>query len=235
MAAPFLSNLGVTEIQQARTPTAEAFPLAFNPNNKSEWTAAVHELVTTGEPETDWGLTIRRYVELCAARGVYAFQSVHQTRNDQISDYLRDRRRAFIHFINISHFFDTVKLRTTERKVTVTDRGFVLQVDATATIKDPSFEKWLTKMPMPRFDIVRHDGRYTKAIQDGLLMYAYNERQSNSPERWHVGYEITCPIYPDLPDQHLPSRAELENFVLNILWMPLLRGMRPNAMTHRLI
>ena len=235
MSAPFLSNLGISPIAQARSPTANEFPIAFNSNNASEWSAAVHELVTTGDPTIDWGQTIKRYVQLCEQRGTYPFQSVHQSRNDEISDYLRDRRRAFVKFINRSNFFENVKLRTTDRKVTVTDRGFVLTVTANAFIKDPSFAKWLLQTPLPHFDIVKHEGRHTKMLDDGLDMFVYQDHGSNSPERWVIGYDIVCPIYPDLPSQHLPSKAEIEKFILQVLWMPLLRSMRPNTALHRLI
>lgn len=234
MAAPFLTNLGITAIQQARTPTPDTFPLTFNPNNKSLWQQAVYELVPS-DPVIDWVTTIQRYVALCETRGTYPFQSVQQSRNDQISDFLRDSRRAFVKFIDRTDFFAGVKLRTTDRKVVITDKGFVLTVSATANISDPSFEKWLIEMPFPRFDLVKKEGRHWKTLQTGLRMFAYRDHGSNSPERWVVGYEITCPIYPDLPDQHLPSKQQLEKFVLDILWMPHLRAMRPKKMLHRLI
>lgn len=235
MAQPFLSNLGVSAIEQARAPTVDAFPQALNPNNKSEWGTAIQNLVTTGDTLKDWGLAIKDYVRLCTDRGVYPFQNVHQNRNDRITDYLRERRRQFVHFIDRAHFFDGVRVRTSGRTVKVTDTGFVLRVTATAYIKDPSFAQWLTQMPMPRFDFVKHEGRHTKVLGPGLTMFAENERQSRSPERWIIGYEITCPVFPDIPTSHTPSRAELENFILDVLWMPLLRSMRPQKMTHRLV
>jgi hypothetical protein len=234
MGTPFFNNLGITDIQQGRSPTAETFPLSFNPNNKSVWEQAVHELVPQ-EPAVDWVTTIQRYILLCESQGVYPFQSVQQSRNDQIVDYLRERRRAFVKFIDFTNFFDSVKLRTTERKVIVTNTGFVLTVTATANITDPSFEKWLAEMPFPRFDLVKKEGRHWKTLQTGLRMFAYRDHGSNSSERWVIGYEINCPIYPDLPDNHVPSKQQLEKFVLDILWLPILRSTRPRKTTHRLI
>lgn len=230
----FFNNLGITDIQQGRTPTAETFPLAFNQNNKSLWEQAVHELIPK-EPVLDWIAAIQRYVSLCEEHGVYAFQSVQQSRNDQIVDYLRERRRAFVKFIDFTSFFESIKLRTTDRKVVITNTGFVLTVTATANITDPSFEKWLIQMPYPRFELVKHEGRHWKTLQAGLRMFAYRDHGSNSPERWVIGYEINCPIYPDLPDIHLPSKQQLEKFVLDILWLPILRSTRPRKATHRLI
>jgi len=229
---PFLSALGVSAIQQARTPTADAFPIAFNPNNKAEWATAVHSIEVTGEAQTDWGLAIRQYVQLCQARGVFPFQNVHLARNDQISDFMRERRRSFVNFIDQSQFFENVKIRTTERHVTVTDVGFVLTVTATAYIKDPSFGNWLTQTPIPNFSIVGKD-QHSRILEQGLRMFA--NADDIDKQSWNLGYEIVCPIYPDLPDQHTPSKAEIENFVLKILWMPLLKAVRPRQLTHRLI
>lgn len=235
MAQPFLSNLGVTPIQQARTPTVDAFPLAFNTNARGEWGAAVQNLQTTGDTIKDWGLTIKEFVKLCTGRGVYPFQNVQQNRNDRITDYLRERRRQFVHFIDRSKFFEGVRVRTSNREVKATDTGFILRVTATAYIKDPSFVQWLTQMPMPNFSFIKHEGRHTKVLGPGLIMFAENERQSRSPERWIIGYEITCPVFPDIPTSHTPSRAEIEAFVLDVLWMPILRSARPQKLLHRLV
>jgi len=235
MAVPFLSNLGIPAIEQARPPTAKGFPTAFNSNNQSVWEQAVQETEASKSAESDWGRTIRRYVDLCEARGVYPFQNVHESRNDQITDYLRDRRRAFVKFVNNSNFFENIKLRTTDREVKVTDGGFILTIVGHAYIEDPSFEQWLTTRPSPSFDLVVHEGRHTKSLMDGLTMFAYTERRAKSPIRWIIGYEIVCPMFPDLPDKHLPSKAEIENFVLSVLWMPILKGQRPVNLVHRLI
>jgi hypothetical protein len=235
MAVPFLSNLGISAIDQARPPTARGFPPAFNQNNASLWVQAVQELEPGKHAESDWGRTIRRYVDFCEARGTYPFQSVHESRNDAISDYLRNRRRAFVKFVNNSNFFESIKLRTTERKVSVTEHGFILTIEGHAWIEDPSFEKWLTMRPSPSFDLVAHEGRHTKTLMDGLTMFAYTDHGSKSPVRWRIGYEISCPMFPDLPDKHLPSKAEIEDFILKVLWLPILRGARPSGLVHRLI
>lgn len=235
MANPFLSNLGVKLFDQARTPLASTFPPAFNPNNASVWSAAVQALVPTADPASDWALTIKNYVFICEQRAVYPFQNFHESRNDQISDYLRTRRRLVVKFINNSGIFKDIKIQNTIRKVVVTDSGFVLTVQAKVTIKDPTFSAWLTKSPMPRFNIKDPKSEtYIKSLDSGLNMFVYNEGVAMDA-RWHIGYEIMCPFYPDLPSNNVPSKAELERFILEILWMPHLRSVRPFNMMHRLI
>ncbi len=220
---------------QARTPMASTFPPAFNPNNESVWVAAVQALVPTADAATDWALVIKHYISLCEQRAVYPFQNLHESRNDQISDYLRARRRLVVKFINNSGIFKDLKIQNTTRKAVVTDSGFVLSVQAQATIKDPTFSAWLVKSPMPRFNIKDPKSEtYIKSLDDGLNMFVYNEG-ADMDARWHIGYDITCPMYPDLPTNHVPSKAELERFILEILWMPHLRSIRPFNMMHRLI
>ena len=235
MAHPFLSNLGIDALDQARSPTVQTFPLAFNQNNHSDWNAAVQNTVMGEDPMDDWGRTIKEYVRLCTHRGVYPFQNLHESKNDQIVDYLRERRREFVRFVNRTDFFSSITLRTTHRRVTATDSGFMLTVYAKTLNTDPSFIKWLQEIPFPRFDLVRKDGRYKKHLINGLEVFVQNDGADNMTDRWIVGYDIHCPMYPDLPTNHTPSKAEIERFVLDVLWMPLLRSMRPLRTTHRLI
>jgi hypothetical protein len=233
MSSPFLSNLGIGDLQQARPPTTKTFPSSLNPNNRSIWEEAVKYLPKV-YPQEAWGHALRRYVDLCGQRGVYPFQSVAQTRNDDISDFLRTSRRELVKFIDRTDFFADIKLRSTQREVSMTNNGFVLTVSGHANITDPSFETWLTKVPFPKFDMIKHGGRYWKNIREGLRMFAYRENGSNSNERWVIGYEMSCNIYPDLPTQHLPSRDQLEKFVMDVLFMPHLRAIRPKKVLNRL-
>lgn len=234
MSSVFLSNLGIPDIQQARPPTPSTFPPALNPNNKSLWEVAVKEIKPSRHPQEDWGAALRLYVDLCGQRGVYPFQSTQQTRNDDISDFLRVSRRELVRFIDRTDFFADIKLRSTQRDVKMTNSGFVLTVSGHANITDPSFERWLTQIPFPKFDFVRQDGRYWRKIREGLKMFAYRDKGSQSSERWIIGYEISCSIYPDLPTQHLPSRNQLEKFVMDVLFMPNLRAIRPKKVLNRL-
>lgn len=233
---PFLSNLGVPVLDQARPPTVKGFPLGLNVNNVAEWTTAVHALIPSDNAAKDWGTTLRLYVDLCEKVGVFPFSNV--SHNDQIVDILWQARKDFIRFVNQNNFFHNVTVRSTFRNVMATDTGFVLNVYAKARIEDPSFIKWLqglrTRYTEPRPQIKSLTLKYTKPIAPNLSVFVHNETVT-FPERWLVGYEISVPFFPDIPNNKLPSKAEIEEFVLTILWMPLLRAMRPIGMAHRLI
>lgn len=234
-ALPFLSNLGVTAFQAARPPTIQTYPLAFSANNISQWTAAVQELIPSLDTRYDWAITIKRYVEQCTKSGVYPFQALHQTRNDQISDFLTERRRAFVKFINMTGMLEHVFLKATHRTVTVTESGFHLRVHGDAIIEDPTYTTFLQKVPYPKMLLRTEDSHYVRQLMNGLEVFAYNEYARTMKQRWIVGYEIVCPIFPDLPNHPTPTKDELERFILDILWMPLLRSMRPIHQMRRLI
>jgi len=231
---PFLANLGIGSMEQARSPTVDTFPRMFNTNNRSDWEQAVQELIPSGNALQDWGITIRKYVNLCEQRNVFPFQSFQQNRNDQIYDYLRSRRKTFVNFIDKCNFFENVAIRSTHHKVVVSDRGFVLTVYARARIADPTFLDWLVKSPQPRFNAAQDmGGRYIRPLQDGLNMFVHPDGQDTY--RWCIGYDIDCPFYPELPNNFIPSKAELERFILEVLWKPILRTSRPLNMSYRLI
>lgn len=232
---PFLTSLGVSPIQQARPPTADAFPPAFNPNNKLVWNELIENFIPSGDVNRDWGTLIREYIDTCSDRDLYPFQNIHQSKNDQIYHYLKDRRHEVVRFINKSKLFDEIAIRDSKRKVAMTDSGFVLEVYAICRLKDPLFLKWLQRSPYPKFESIRKpDGRYMKPLMDGLSMFVFNTGAEMS-QRWHIGYVIECPMFPEIPGNPLPSKSDLEKFVLRVLWEPILRSARPDGVMHRLI
>lgn len=229
----FLSGLGVLDTDQVRTPTADAFPQSFNVNNKGIWDAAVRSVAPTKNPAADWDTVIHQYIDDCTAADSYPFSNLRQSINDMIVQDLHEARRAVVRFMDQSHVLQHASIRATDRVVKMTTSGFVLRVVGKCQIKDPAFEQWLIKLPMPRFNL-KDDGRYDKSLGRNLKMVAWNEGASLR-DRWHVGYEIVCNHYPDIPGNHLPSKAEIERFILHVLWMPVLKAHRPQGFNHRLI
>lgn len=237
MASPFLSNLGVTVFEQARSPTADTFPSAFNSNSKYLWQQAATEYTPGHSAMEDWGLAIRHYVELCESSGVFPFQATHIAKNDQIHYYLQAARQNINRFLNRSKLLSELTIRRTNHSVTMTATGFHIDVYAHVNLKDPKFPDQLTRMPYPHFSIVRdEDGRYTKKLAPGLEMYVYNAGSGlRLDQRWHIGYTIHCNVFPDVPAVGAPSKAELESFIRDVLWMPILRESRPIGLAYRLI
>jgi len=234
MANPFLSNLGVSVFEQARSPAPDTFPKAFNANNRLIWQQALTEYPPGETAMEDWANAIQHYVTLCEIQGVFPFDATHVARNDQIYYFLRASRLTINRFLDRG-ILKELTIRRSHQKVTVTATGFVIDVYAWVYLKDPTFPEYLMKMPYPRFNIVRtEDGRYTKKLGPGIEMYVYNEGVRMT-HRWHIGYTIHCNVFPDMPTKGTPSKAELEAFILDTMWMPILREVRPLGLQYRLI
>lgn len=233
---PFLSNLGVPVEQQFKPPTGKNMPMAFNPNNQGIWAYSVDmlEKLHPGQPLQDWTLAIKNYIDLCDKRQRFPFQDIHEGNNDKIMSFLKERRAAFVKFVNQVDLFETLTFRSTHHKVTATDRGFILEVYAKALMNDPSFLQWLTHTPLPHFSPRSANGEWRRQLVDGLSVFVRNET-FDQKQRWEIGYDIACPMYPDLPNNGTPSKADIEKFILQVFWMPLLRQMRPLRAMHRLI
>jgi hypothetical protein len=231
---PFLSGLGVTDIEQARNPVSSTFPLSFNTNCQPIWDAVVTHMDMGKDVGKNWQTAIRLYIEICVTEDQYPFSNLKQSANDQILTLLTNERRSIVKFLNASKMLDYVNLRATSRQVTCNNIGFVLTVFGKIALKDPTFEKWLTKIPIPRFNVVKDNGRYIKHLTKHTTMVVYNEGASMSG-RWHIGYEIVCHHFPDLPGNQLASKAEMEKFILDILYMPILKQHRPLGYHRRLI
>jgi hypothetical protein len=236
MRMPFLSNLGVLAQDQARNPCASSFPHAFNPACQHVWDAVVTGMLQGKDVAANWGHAITLFIEVCIAKDMYPFSNLKQSANDSILTDLQDARLAVVKFMNLSKMLSFVNIKATSREVELTNTGFVLRVYGKAILKqpnDPTFEKWLLQMPYPRFDLKDH-GRYVKHLSHTVAMVVFNEGASMS-QRWHVGYEIICNQFPDIPGKHTPTKEQIETFILDILWMPVLKSRRPIGWHHRLI
>lgn len=225
----FLANLGISDIDQARGPTVATFPQVFNINGRPQWESAVLNL-PDGTPTDLWTLAIEDYVTNCVDSGIYPFSNFKQSANDQIMAALVDARRAVVKFLNQSQMLKHVTLKVSSREVQMNNLGFTIRILGAAVPKDPTFEKWLLQMPMPSFRL-KKDGVYHKTVAQNVTMVVFNE----GVQRWRVGYEIVVLMFPSLPGRHLPSEAELKQFIMRIMWMPILKSHRPEGYHHRLI
>ena len=227
---PFLSNLGILDVEQAKNPLISTFPRAFNVSALPIWISTISQMQMGEDTRSNWGTAIKFYIENCINANQFPFSNFKQSANDQILDDLKFARQAIVKFMDRSRLLEMVILRATRREVEMNAIGFTLRVCGRALWKDPTFEKWLLDTPLPAFRL-KHKGRYVKHLSQDVTMSVIEEAE----QRWNIGYEIVCRHFPDLPGKHIPSEAELENFILDIMWMPVLRSHRPEGYHHRLI
>jgi len=227
----FLSSLGISPLQQGKPPTIDGFPIAFNPETKNEWALAVDATkdVDVVKTHTRWVHCIRHFIDLCLQADKYPFYTTSV--NDQILDLLSKARITAVRYINKYNILDLVSLKNIKHSCHLTDKGFIIDVDANVNLKDPTFKEYLIKHCL--FKIHLYDDHSVEAhLHDNVSFYYVNRGTS---QRLHFGYRITVPMFPRMPDNSIPKKQELEEFILNILWMPILKSHRPFKLAHRLL
>lgn len=232
MKTPFLSHLGVPVTQQALPPNSDSFPIRFNQYNSELWDKAIEDMSPTDNVGQAWGEVIRDYVELCVAEGVFPFSSPSSNVNDSIYTELSTARKALVHFFNRSKLLDNLTVRNTSREVTMTTTGFSLVVEASVLLKDPTIPNWLVIQPSPGFYKKNHV--FEKTLASNCKIEVLNH-SGQATMHWVLKYIVTVNIFPEVPGNEVPSKSELETFILKVLWMPVLRSLRPAGVHHKLV
>lgn len=231
------SALGVPLSEQLAVPTADTFPSRCNPRALPMWRTAVSSTGST-VPATAWARTFDKYLQLCRAKGVHPITS-DEVRNDQIYTKLIDARRLVVKFIDQHRLADELKVRTTKRTVRMTNTGFVLKAEGHCepfhgvnTLKGqrPSV---IDKMGL-RTNSSTWASRWSRSLAANVEFYVVNEGTAMSG-RWYYGYSVTVDIFPAIPGSIASTTQELENFVLKIIYLPILRAYRPQGLMHRLV
>lgn len=219
-----LLRLGVQRSWLSSLPKDSLFPLGLSPAVRGLWPAAIG-LAKSQNPRTAWAQAIEQVVELAENKGIYPFRD-SQSNNDKILLEFIKRRRAVVKFIDRNSILQYLRTRTSKRSVTLNPNGFVLNVDVTCVTitDDPTF--------IDAFGLRRANGRREKILGPGLVFYMYNEGAGMS-QRWHIGYTMTIDILPSIPGKPLATDADIEKFIMDVMYMPILRCYRPvNGLTN---
>ena len=233
MDTPFLTNLGIDPMYQQHGPDALRMPTAFNSANAATWTNVCMSLVHTNDAAEMWDTAIRQYIDISIDAGKYPFAPHRQHVNDRIFHQLLACRRLVVRFLNLSKLLKHCTIRSVTRRCEIGDTGFTLTTDARVVLNDPTFAQYLLLKPMPAFKL-KHNGRYVRHLNDEVTMFVYNAH-ANAELQWHIGYQIAIPLFPDVPGNHVPSAGDLERFITNVLWTPVMKSNRPHGYHRRLL
>lgn len=232
MKAVFLPALGIDSNLQHLDPSVESFPPAFNSANRPIWEAVIrsHRMLEDSV-QLNWASVINKYVDQCVNLNRYPF--TNSSSNDFLIKALASNRHAVVKFLNRVKLLKMVEVKSTKREVILHSTGFTLRVYGRIILKDPMFESWLTRIPLPSFNL-RKNGEFVKPINSNTKLFVYNEG-IRAYGRWYLGYEINVSSYPSIPTNHTPNKAELKAFILNVLWLPVLRLNRTQEVRQRLL
>ncbi|MNK79619.1 hypothetical protein D3C87_992890 [compost metagenome] len=225
-----LSALGVPIRDQQSPPTIDTFPIRFNQNTEVQWREAVGSISETS-PERAWAKAFKNYVELCSKRSLFPF-SPHDSQNDRIYGALITARRTVVRWMEKHNLHSQLKTRQTHRLVRMTSTGFLLRCEGTCDYVKEALP--ITEKLGLRRTSVDYAAIWQRDIAAGLSFFVAN-KGANMSGRWSYGYEISIDIFPAIPGKPLASSKELEEFILKVLYLPILRAYRPQGMHHRLV
>lgn len=232
-----LSIIGVPGAYHDKLPSVGGYPSKFNPEALNLWTKMVQdeayrrEMRKLNSPDLAWHNTILKFLKLCDEEGFYPFSNgTDVVRNDYIQDFVRRGRIHLVQFFNECELFSRVKIRKAYREYQRRDKGMTIVSWAECfPVKDPTFEKWLQQSPMPRF-LKGVDNRYVKVIQPHVTAWV----RCINLSRVTVGIAIEVAGTINVPGKQTPKRKEVDSFMDNQVWLPLIRAHRFNGVTNRL-
>lgn len=233
-----LSIIGVPDQCQQRIPTATAYPRKFDGQALSIWQKYVDtpEFKAWARAQSDldqvWHETIKCFLKRCEDEGVVPFaNNTDTTRNEFVENAFSRSRIMLVRWFDEIKMFERVKVRKAFREYVANDKGILVRSWAELfNVKDlPEFESWLQKTPSPRF-LKYPDNRWTKMVQPHIMVWV---RIINSA-RVVVGYEIKLAGTINIPGKKTPTKKEVNKFLDNTLWFPIVRAHRIDAIKNRL-
>jgi hypothetical protein len=223
-----LTALGVSADEQSRLPDIYSMPNACNPANEKIWRMAVSNLKTKSA-NAAWQQALSKYMQLCSRYSLHPFMD-RGTNNDKAYDQLKQDRRDLVKFLERNCILDLVKLRPTTYKVSIIEHGFVIKAEAPADLLVDEEELLkpngnLDSMGL-RKNSISGGALWEITVNRGVRFFIANSG-ANLKARWSIGYEIVVPVFPQARGNNASSNKELESFVINAMWLPLVRGIRP--------
>jgi len=222
--------LGISDDKLNEPPTIRDVPSGINKNNQRYWSQAIN--MSKGKSPADtWDKALTNYVTLCEKANVFPFDN-RSANNDEIYNRLIRARRTVVRHIEQKKINREMTVYRTERSVAMTSTGFVLRcVGYCGFLEEPP-------SAISSMGIRKAHGEFATqwevGIGDGATFFIANE-MVNMAGRWAYGYEVKVDVFPFVPGTKPPVSKDLENFILKIIYLPILRAYRPLGLQHRLV
>ena len=222
--------LGVSDQRRTNMPEPRDFPAGINRANQRYWTQAVNSLKSK-KPQDAWDEALDNYLTICRKNNIFAFDN-RSANNDQIYNKLIRGRRTVVRFIEAQKLNTEVVVRTTERSVAMTSTGFILRCVGHADFlkEAPSVIRTMGIRKTHR----KYATQWEIGLGDGVTFFVANDL-IDMAGRWHYGYELKVDTFPFVPGQGASTSKDMENFILKIIYLPILRAYRPIGLQHRLV
>jgi hypothetical protein len=232
-----LSIIGVPEDYFTKFPGVYGYPKKFAKEAFEVW----KELVTSKEFRTKcrslgtidlaWHVAIQDFLSLCEDRGVFPFiNNTDTARNEFVTDFMRRGRIEIVRFLDEIKMFEKVRVKKAYREYRRKDTGLVIKSWAELfPVEDPNFQTWINTFPSPRF-LKTVNNRWYKILRPNLIVWIRIINKS----RVTIGFDIEVAGTITVPGNKTPTRKEVDSFIDNSIFLPIIRSHRFNNVKTRL-
>ena len=231
-----LSIIGVPDRFQTNYPVPSAYPQRFSGEARHVWDKLVTDpqwksLIKDTDVDLAWDQTIREFLSRCTDSGVLPFvNNTDMARNEFVREFLMRSRRHVVEYMNEIGMFKKIKIRHAYREYTRRENGLTVRCWAELyPLKDPDFESWLTKAPLPRFWKLT-ENMYVRIVRPHIKVWVKFVNRS----RVVVGFEIQAAGSVTIPGSKSPSRRDVATYIDRTIMVPIIKSHRFKDLTTRL-
>ena len=233
MSEPFLCNLGISEKEQLQDPRADSMPSALNPNCSAEWSEVVNKVLDLGYFGLEaWGICIRSFVKLCTDQNKFAFLRDPNTINESILSTIQKQRDSVISFLtlnaDISKIIEIAIVSRISREVVFLGSGFVICCKARLRLDFIETAELAEKLCFSKVS----EGCYRKDVGSGVCVELCSDM--NNASYTQLCYSLKSDQLPWIANNYTPSQAEYTKFILDIMYIPLIKMSSPSIFSTKL-
>ena len=232
-----LTAIGVPLDQQSQWPQLVAYPSRFSDEAFPVWESVLEDesfakkVQLSGDRQTAWHSTITEFLARCASADINPTPRGAQTGpTAQAKDQARRGRIYVVDYCDKIKLFEKMQVRYAHREYI--RNGEMLTIYSWAQMfphLDPTLDKWLTSLPMPRF--MRHNrSRLVATVRPNVRVWV----DCINLYRIVIGMQIDIRARIEIPGNPVPSRKDIDDFLDTNVWMPLVRSIRFNNINNRL-
>lgn len=239
MTEPFLCNLGISERDQLTGPTIQNMPSKFNSADAQAiqiWNQVVIECTSErNDALTNWGNCIKEYVSNCVAQDVFPYLADPKLVNSSIFSKLQAQRQQLIDCLclskDLSKLIDT-SVSKVSREVAFIDSGFFIRCSAKIRLSFFDVEDIAKSLGFVSSSLSNVEQFYKKDLGNGVCIAL--ESNLDQPNHTNLCYELHQETLPYLANNYMPSQAELSKFILDIMYIPIIKMSSPTPFAQRL-
>ena len=232
-----LSMIGVPLDLQDQWPQVVAYPAKFSDEAFPVWQDMLNDerfvkrLQTLPNKDIGWHTAILEFLGRCEAQDIPAVLGGTPTVNTaHVHSQIRRGRIYLVDYCNKIGLFTKMQVMYPHREYMRSKNGLIVYSWARMfPTKDPTIDKWLTSLPMPRF--IKHNRqRMVCTIRPGVRIWINCLNLS----RIVMGQEIDVQGTVDIPGNPTPTRQEVDTFIDHTMWMPLVRSIKFDGVDNRI-